>query len=200
MRPRRVAAALGFARRIAGRHARAGARRRGLVLVLRRIPRPLRSPAPHRAAASGTRVFAVRLGPFHLHHPAGLAIRTHYAASPAAAARPGERVLTRIASRELVFRSRAGSGPSPRAAAGEPQLSVPERVLRAAPVPRVLRKPVGLAPSSEESGALAAPRAKPREAPPPLALAPAEVERLTSHVLHTLDRRLGAFRERRGKA
>jgi len=33
----------------------------------------------------------------------------------------------------------------------------------------------------------------------PVVIPAAEVERLTSHVLRTLDRRIGAFRERRGK-
>lgn len=191
-----VAHALAFARRVAARHRRAVGRSPALGLLLRRISSHRRSVAFR--AGDTTRVFALRLGPFQVHRERP----TAPVAVPATGrghTNPITRIRTRPSRLNVVRRAAAEATQSPRVAREMMPPRGPDRIVRSAPVRQVLRKaPSQSTPSAEVTRPIAETPHR-RDAAQPLVIPSAEVERLTSHVLRTLDRRLGAFRERRGK-
>ena len=90
-----------------------------------------------------------------------------------------------------------------RRAFGAPPAVLAERspfVLSTTQVPRVLRRR-GVAPVDDASPPPRDERSLrlPSQPPRPQQLSPVEVARLTDHIVHTIDRRIAAFRERQGR-
>ncbi|HEV7705354.1 MAG TPA: hypothetical protein VGO46_13725, partial [Gemmatimonadaceae bacterium] len=77
--------------------------------------------------------------------------------------------------------------------------AAPQSSASAAPVPRVLRRPIR-APAVEPERQVPQPRARVPEPASRVALSPAEVSQLTETVIRSIDRRLSAARERRGRS
>ena len=109
-----------------------------------------------------------------------------------------ERVTTRY--------GRIDAGPpAPRPLGGEQRVIAPS-VSIAPPAPQVLRRqPIASAPADDGTPSRATepwrpmpPASVPAQKPTPMT--PADVSRLTDHVMHTLDRRLAAFRDRHGRS
>jgi hypothetical protein len=116
------------------------------------------------------------------------------------------RLLPGTARRSLVRRAVPGNpltGESGRQMSPAAAFASPVRSAEAPPVPRVVRRPS--LPQPEESRRASevqspgAPARRSTTPPTTLELPMAEVHRLTDHVLRTLDRRVGAFRERLGR-
>ena len=200
MRRSRAAGPAAFAAGIAARYGRAGAPRSSLALLLRRT----------RSRVEGARHYhrhSVRLGPLYFSRRATSGSGT--IPFPTRLVLPRAVIQQRMRALRVhpaLARRLDATRPAPSALApnGIP-LVVRGRVVRTEPLPRVLRiaparvDPVATLPDTPRRTEPAA-RWLPREAALGATLAPAELERLTSHVLSTLDRRVTAFRERRGKA
>jgi len=199
-----------FAGRIAARYRRARMRQPPLVLAyLRGLPRGVRARQSGQGSITRIGAYNVRLGPLYLSHSteAGAARVTAVMLRPGG--RPQSAVrFPRLRTPLAQLLARSGERQARLHSGGPITPALPPRldrvtVARAAPVPMVLRRPV-VSPSSplpaSQPAAAESTRGAPTPAPRAIALAPAEVDRLTAHVLRTLDHRVTAFRERRGKA
>jgi hypothetical protein len=112
--------------------------------------------------------------------------------------------LERLAARGVRV-ERAGGAPTPRPTSAAPRLPGAPAVPLAAPVPRVVRRAAAPAPRTADDDGAPRMSASVRAAwpapasSPPRPLGDAEVDRVADHVMRTIDRRLLALRERRGR-
>ena len=202
MRRSHAAGATVFAAGIAARYGRTG-RRSSLALLLRRT----------RSHVDGARHYhrhSVHVGPLYFAPPAsswsGMTLLPARLLLPRAASQQrmgAPRVHLTLALRPD-WTQPIPPGPAAVASHGI-ALVVRRREIRTEPLPCVLRlAPARVAPVATVRDAPRRTESRVHELPrqPALgaALAPAELERLTNHVLSTLDRKVTAFRERRGKA
>jgi hypothetical protein len=184
-----------FARAVAGRHAAASGHSRRPALVLLASRRPM---TPRRASAARHE---------HLHRSLRVSVKVHHA--------------TFVDRRSSVVRQELAAGPAfleriiPRRTPTRPimvapviqAISQPARVAaQVSDVPRVMRD---RAPATEFAFAPSAPRddIKPirpwiNASPPPTSptLPSSELQRVTDHVLRSLDRQMSSWRDRRGRS
>jgi hypothetical protein len=184
-----------FAAAVAWRHgAGTGAWRRA-ALVLRRavVPRVHRRVAPVRQTHQHLTARIVL-------HPLHTQTVLRHSTTVREAARAGRdlppRIVTRAAAQPAPARSPERAAP---AAAGFP-------MALARPVPMITRRAAPVEPSAPVAAMPSRPGPREPDAiaaavrTPPSALPALELERVTDHVLRSLDRRLSSWRDRRGKS
>jgi len=111
------------------------------------------------------------------------------------AARSEHRPIAAASAEPMIQRGRRAVAARPISVAESSPLAPPSTQ-----VPRVLRRR-SVAPVEDAAPPLRDERRlrPPAQAPRPQQLSPVEVARLTDHIVHTIDRRIAAFRERQGR-